>query len=178
MVAPVFTNDSPPSNAGTGISYSYTYTATGNPAPTFSVSSGSAPTGLTLNPSTGVLSGTPTTPGSFTFTVTATNTVAPDATSPSTTITVSAPVAPVFTADTPPTTGKVGNFYFYTYAATGNPAPTFAVSSGALPTGLGLDASTGVLSGTPTAAAFLYLHRDGGQWIRTQCHQPHRPPSR
>ncbi|WP_370448636.1 Ig domain-containing protein [Cryobacterium sp. TMB1-7] len=39
----------------------------------------------------------------------------------------------------------------YTFAASGNPAPTFSVTAGALPGGLTL-ASTGVLAGTPTAA--------------------------
>ena len=49
--------------------YSFTYTAKGTPAPTFSLLSGSQlPPGLTLSAS-GVLSGTPTGPGTFTGTV-------------------------------------------------------------------------------------------------------------
>ncbi|WP_344367506.1 fibronectin type III domain-containing protein, partial [Arthrobacter humicola] len=87
------------------------------------------------------------------FTVTATNGVSPDAVTPSITITVNtAQTAPVFTASTPPTTATVGTAYTYAFAASGNPAPTFRVSSGALPAGLSLNATTGVLSGTPTAA--------------------------
>ena len=38
---------------------------------TYSVSSGSLPPGLTLNPTTGLISGTPTTSGSYTFSITA-----------------------------------------------------------------------------------------------------------
>ncbi|WP_091256810.1 putative Ig domain-containing protein [Arthrobacter sp. ok909] len=57
------------------------------------------------------------------------------------------PAAPVFTAATPPATATVGAAYSYTFAATGNPTPTFRVSSGALPAGLGLNSTTGVLSG-------------------------------
>ena len=58
----------------------YLFAAAGVPAPTFSVSSGALPTGLTLNPTTGRLSGTPTVPGqSYTYSVTASNGVAPDA---------------------------------------------------------------------------------------------------
>jgi hypothetical protein len=54
-------------------SYSKTITASGGNSPyTFSVSSGSLPPGLTLSPG-GVLSGTPTTAGMFTFTVQATD---------------------------------------------------------------------------------------------------------
>jgi YVTN family beta-propeller protein len=59
---------------------------------------------------------------------------------------------PVFTADTPPTKATMRVAYSYTFTATGEPAPTFYVSSGALPAGLRLDSSTGVLAGTPTKA--------------------------
>lgn len=56
--------------------YTVTFTATGGSAPTspytFS-STGTLPNGLTLNPVTGELSGTPTTEGAFTFTITATD---------------------------------------------------------------------------------------------------------
>ncbi len=60
------------------------------------------------------------------------------------------PVAPVLTAASPPATANVGTAYGpYTFTATGQPAPTFALASGALPPGLTL-AANGVLSGTPT----------------------------
>ena len=60
--------------AGTvGTAYSQTLTATGETGPfSFSVSSGSLPPGLTLS-SEGVISGTPTAAGSFSFTVQAIN---------------------------------------------------------------------------------------------------------
>jgi len=100
-----------------------------------------------------VLSGTPTKANPFTFTVQAANGVPPNAVTPSITITVSSPTnAPVFTADTPPTTATVGTPYSYPFAASGNPAATFSVASGSLPTGLILNGTTGVLSGTPTKA--------------------------
>ncbi len=57
---------------------SFQVTATGNPAPTFSTA-GPLPTGVTLS-SSGLLSGTPTQSGTFTFTITATNGTSPDAT--------------------------------------------------------------------------------------------------
>src|SRR5262249_60641385 len=61
-------------------------------------------------------------------------------------------LAPVFTADSPPSTAPIGDAFGYAFAATGTPAPTFTVASGALPDGLSLDASTGALTGTPTTA--------------------------
>lgn len=64
-------------NGTVGAPYSQTLTATGGTgaAYTFSVSSGTLPPGITLNPTTGVLSGTPTAVGSgpYTFTVTVTD---------------------------------------------------------------------------------------------------------
>jgi hypothetical protein len=147
--APVFTAAAPPSAAKTGVAYTYTFAATGQPAPTFSIATGTLPTGLALNATTGVLSGTPTAGGVFTFRVKAANGVSPDAVTPSLTINVAAP--PVFTAVTPPG-AKKGSAYSYTFAASGNPAPTFSVASGSIPTGLTLNSTTGVLSGTPSAA--------------------------
>jgi hypothetical protein len=56
--------------------YTVTFTATGGSAPTspFTFSStGTIPTGTTLDPVTGILSGTPTTDGTYTFTIIATD---------------------------------------------------------------------------------------------------------
>ncbi|WP_306903959.1 putative Ig domain-containing protein [Arthrobacter pascens] len=149
-VAPAFTASSPPDTGTVGTAYSYTFTASGIPAPTFTVSSGSLPAGLTLS-SAGVLAGTPTSPGVSTYTVTASNGTTPAATTAPLTLTITAaPVAPAFTASTPPDTGTVGTAYSYTFTASGVPGPAFAVSSGSLPAGLNLN-SFGVLSGTPTS---------------------------
>jgi sugar lactone lactonase YvrE len=78
--APVIT--SPVSATFTlGEAGSFTVTATGNPAPTFSIS-GTLPSGVTFNNSTGVLSGTPASrsAGTYPLTITAGNGVSPDAT--------------------------------------------------------------------------------------------------
>ena len=78
----------------TGIPYSKTIAAAAGTAPyTFAVTSGALPTSLTLNSSTGVLSGTPTVTGTFTFTVTATMTTGGYIGSQAFSIVIAAPVA-------------------------------------------------------------------------------------
>ena len=74
------------------------------------------------------------------------------ASAPAVTLSV-VPSPPKWTADSPPSSAVVGRAYSYTFKAAGNPAPTYAVVSGALPTGLALGTTNGVLSGTPSKAA-------------------------
>lgn len=55
-----------------GTAFNYTISATNSPT-SFSIASGSLPSGLTLSSTTGVIAGTPTATGTFNATVTATN---------------------------------------------------------------------------------------------------------
>ena len=138
-------------NGTIGAAYNETITATGGtPTYTFDVVSGSLPPGLSLS-LTGALTGVPTTAGSFTFTVRATDanqcfgsrvyTIDINAVG-CPTITLSPATLPAATAGTP--YGPV------TITASGGTAPyTFAVSAGSLPPGLTLSTG-GVISGTPT----------------------------
>lgn len=69
---PVITSgDLPPGTVGTP--YDFTVTATGSPSPTFTVTTGALPPGLSLDSVTGRISGTPSSPGEALFTVTAEN---------------------------------------------------------------------------------------------------------
>ncbi len=79
---PSFTSGLPPSPVTVGTPYLHTFTATGSPVPTFAVTGGTLPPGLTLS-SSGSLAGTPTSAGTGSFpgiTVNASNGVAPAAT--------------------------------------------------------------------------------------------------
>ena len=221
-----------------GVAYTHLFQASGSPASSWSVSTGILPAGLSLNPTSGILSGISTVTGSFTFTVQAANGISPNATQsvtlqidPATgppiinsaalpaaavgvayshtftasgaqpvnwtatglpawasvsaagvltgtppvgaaastpftitatnavssanqalTLAVTAPVAPTITSAAPVATGSVGAAYNFTFGATGTGPITWSVATGSVPTGLNLNATTGLLSGTPTAA--------------------------
>jgi Putative Ig domain len=147
--------------AGGSVNVAYsnqTLTASGGITPiTWAVTIGSLPTGLTLNAATGVISGTPT--GTFvgtdTFTVTATDTETPTPQTASAQLGITISVATLsVTTSGSLATGVVNSVYpGATLAATGGITPySWAVTTGSLPAGLTLNAATGAISGTPTAA--------------------------
>lgn len=134
-----------------GQSYSAEVTAAGFPAPTYSIGSGSLPAGLSLNSSTGAITGTPNTMGAYNFSIIATNVFAPSGV---TLVSASASVtaAPVYTDSAVNPRGTLGIPYVSEVTATGSPSPSYWISSGALPNGLELDSATGQITGTPTSA--------------------------
>lgn len=131
--------------------YSQTIVASGGTgAKTFAVTVGVPPTGLSLNTTTGELAGTPTITGAFNFTITATDTVGASA-AQAYTVVINPPVAITTLALASWTQDRPG--YSQTIIATGGTgAKTFAVTAGNLPPGLPLNAATGGITGTPTAA--------------------------
>jgi hypothetical protein len=140
--------------AGTvGVAYSATLAATGGvPAYTWGISTGSLPNGLSLAPSTGIISGTPTGTGTSFFTALVTDSqLPPDSDSKALSIVVNAAQpAPTITTTSLPN-GKKGTAYSQTVQATGGTLPyTWSITVGTLPNGLSLNSSSGVISGTPT----------------------------
>jgi len=145
--APAFTAAAPALGALVGTPYTYAFVASGSPAPVLSVADGALPTGLDLSP-TGELTGTPTTPGDYTFSVTATNDAGSATAGP---FTITVDQAPAFGSAAPTATAVVDSPYRFVFTATGSPAPTFSATGGALPPGLTLS-EDGTLEGAPTTA--------------------------
>jgi putative Ig domain-containing protein len=145
-------------NGQVGSGYSATLAATGGTAPyTWSLTSGSLPAGLTLNASTGAITGTPTVTANATpLTFTATDSSSPAQTaSANLTLTISPSATGALTITTTALpNGQVGTAYTATLTATGGTTPyTWALTGGTLPAGLTLSATTGAIAGTPTATA-------------------------
>ena len=139
------------SNGAVSSSYSSALTAAGGVTPyVWTLTSGSLPTGLSLNAATGAITGTPATPGSFVFSVKVTDSSSP-AQRATTRFTI--PILGVTTTSLPGCT--VGVAYSQTLTATGGTSPyTWSITAGALPLGLSLS-SGGTISGTPFAMGNL-----------------------
>jgi hypothetical protein len=140
-------------NGTVNTTYSATLQATGGIPPiTWSVASGTLPPGLTLDSNFGVISGTPTTVGTSTFTVQAVDTSNPQQTAQAT-LSITRTVVPlkITTTSLPP--GTTGSPYSASlHSSGGTPPVTWSVSVGSLPAGLTLNSTSGAISGTPTAA--------------------------
>jgi CSLREA domain-containing protein/uncharacterized repeat protein (TIGR02543 family) len=127
---------------------SFTVKATGSPTPTLS-ETGTLPSGVSFNSTTGVLSGAPAagTGGTYSITFTASNGTSPNAVQ---SFTLTVDQAPAITS-APSAVFILGTLGTFTLTATGFPAPTFSLTSGTLPSGVTFNAATHVLSGTPGA---------------------------
>jgi len=134
-----------------GSPYSQTLHVTGGTAPyTWSISAGALPTGLSLS-TAGVISGTPTTAATSQFTVKVADAVGGTATQPLSI--VIAPLPTITTTSLPG--GTVGTAYNQTLTASGGTTPyTWSITVGSIAP-LTLNSTTGVISGTPTAAGTL-----------------------
>jgi PKD repeat protein len=117
------------------------------PATSWARTSGTLPAGLTQNTSTGAITGTPTTKGSFTASFTATGGGGTSAaTSIAFTITDGVPII----AAGQTASGTVGTAFSKTFSltdTTNRPATSWGATG--LPAGLSINASTGAITGTP-----------------------------
>jgi hypothetical protein len=135
-----------------GTAGTFTVVVTGNPKPTLTVMGGALPPGLTFDPTTGAISGTPNagTGGDHPLGIFATNSAG--TTSQVLTLTVNEAPAITSTNTAEFVIGTAGSFRA---TATGFPAPTFT-ETGALPMGVTLSPS-GLLSGTPTQSGTFLI---------------------
>jgi hypothetical protein len=125
-----------------GTAFSYQVTATNSPT---SFNATGLPAGLSVNTTTGVISGAPTTAGTSTVSVSATNKTGTGTANLTLTVSVAAPV--ITSAGT--ASGTVGTGFSYQITATNSPT-SFGASW--LPAGLAVNTTTGLISGTPTTA--------------------------
>jgi hypothetical protein len=138
-------NITSPTNASSrqGASFTFTVTATGTTPITFGADS--LPTGLTIQPTNGLISGIPLVTGIFNITLYATNVA----------MTTTGQLTLLLTTGVPgitltnPVSGKQGQSFFYGISASNTPA-VFTAST--LPAGLNLNPVTGTITGVPVVS--------------------------
>jgi hypothetical protein len=140
--SPVITSSTSASGS-VGSAFSYQITASNSPT---SFSASGLPSGLSVNTTTGAITGTPTATGTSTVTIGATN--ANGTGSAPLTLTISAGSAPVITSSTS-ASGAVGSAFSYQITASNSPT---SYSATGLPSGLSVSTTTGAITGTPAAS--------------------------
>jgi hypothetical protein len=141
----------PTATAGQSYSTQFTLKEPGDCGPSFALSSGALPPGLSLAPDEGVARGTPTQAGTFTFFITVSYSCGLKSASDqqySISVNAAAPKLTVSTASLPD--ANINQAYAApALTATGATVNSWSLAAGTLPPGLTL-ASNGVISGTPT----------------------------
>ena len=125
-------------------------TSTGGPITQYTIGP-SLPAGLTIDPITGIISGTPTaTSAQTTYTVTGTNASGTITATVVITVVVAAPAGLSYT--TPNVYTKGTTITALNPTSTGGPITQYTIGP-SLPAGLTIDPTTGIISGTPTATS-------------------------
>jgi hypothetical protein len=138
-VPPVITSGNSASGIA-GSAFSYQITASNLPA---SFGASGLPSGLLVNSTSGLISGTPSAAGVSTVTLSATNSAGTSAAH----LTLTVTGVPVISSPTT-ATGTAGTAFSYQITATNSPT-NFGASG--LPTGLTINSTSGLISGTPSA---------------------------
>ena len=156
-----------------GITYLAGVDATGGTPPyTWSLAAGSLPPGLIVQPTSGVISGTPTSQGTFTFAVGAQDSSPTKQTQTQPlAIAIGAP-GPLAIATFSLLDGTLNTPYNAKIVATGGTPPyTWSIPAAGLPAGMSLNSSTGAISGTPSStgtASFTVVVADSSSPPETQ----------
>jgi len=173
--APSITSAATLSPATEGAAYTGNIAVTGGAGSlNYSVTAGSLPAGLSLNSSTGAITGTATGPGgtvNFTVQVKDSSTVSPQTNSKAMSVIINLPPAPQITTTTLPADVE-GTAYSQPLALTGGLAPfTYSISAGSLPAGLSINAGTGAITGMSTGpngtASFTVKVADSSNPVQT-----------
>lgn len=135
-----------------GQAYSAFLQASGGQGPyTYSISAGTLPGGLVLDGASGEVSGTPTSPVNASITVRAIDANGCERSLTYILVITAAMCPPISLAPSSLPDAPIGSAYSQTFTAAGGNAPyAYTVSAGALPPGLQLGNTTGLLAGTLT----------------------------
>ena len=138
-----------------GTSFTYTITASNNPTWLFATG---LPAGVTVNGTNGFISGIPAVSGVFPVLIGATNRWGTGTNTLTLTLTTGIPGITSALADS----GKQGQAFSYTIMASNSP---ISFSASGLPTGLSLNATNGVISGTPwVSGTFSVVVGAANEW--------------
>ncbi len=138
----------PAGNIGTA--YNQTISRNGGTSPlSWSIKTGSLPSGLVLDISAGTISGVPSSSGTSNFTIQLTDSTGKSVTQD---LSITINSALMITTSTLPL-ATISSAYSQTLSAAGGRSPyLWSITAGALPAGLSLNVNTGMISGTPNTA--------------------------
>ncbi len=134
-----------------GIPFQATITGNGGATPYTWAVTGALPAGLSLNASSGAIAGTPTKAGAYSFTIVLTDSAGQTAQKTSS-ITIASAAQSLAISTTTLPQAVTGQAYLATLQATGGTPPyIWNVTTGQLPPGLRLTATSGQITGTPSS---------------------------